>query len=82
MIIRDGKIIVYPSVRLIAELYAEGMNVEHIYQMFGIHKFELHKLILTNLKIEEIKEIYKRRKLYEKNVRSFNNRNSKKNNLH
>lgn len=82
MIIRDGKIIVYPSARLIAELYAEGMELNHIYQMFGINRVELYKIILTNLKIEEIKEIYKRRKLYEKNVRSFNNRNSKKNNLH
>ncbi len=81
MIIRDGRIIVYPSVKLIIELYAEGMEMEHIYQMFGISKFEFHKLLYTNFKLDEIKEIIKRRRSYEKNIRSFNNRNSKKKHL-
>ena len=82
MTIRDGKIIVYPSARLIVELYAEGMDLKHIQQMFGINQYEFHKLLYANFKLDEIKEIIKRRKSYEKNIRSFNKGNSKKNNLH
>lgn len=69
MIIRDGKIIVYPSARLIVELYAEGMDLKHIQQMFGINQYEFHKLLYANFKLDEIKEIIKRRKNYKKRLK-------------
>lgn len=75
MEIRDGKIIVYPSVKLIAKLYADGMSIENMQELFGFKKQrDCYLLLKRYLPIHELTKLKIKRQ--NKKYETFNSSNN------
>lgn len=62
MIIKDGKIIVVPSVELIAKLYAEGFRESAFKELFGFKSNEAYKILCKYLSAAKVLELQRKRK--------------------